>query len=71
MALVGTVLQSSTYRYYTTAPYAIYGPRNNNWNQGCSSTDENQLTAWWGLKLPELVYVTNVNIYYRQGSKYQ
>lgn len=71
MALVGTVLQSSTYSYYTTASYAIYGPINNNWNGGCSSTKANHLTAWWGLKLPELVYVTNIDIYYRQGSKYQ
>lgn len=47
------------------------GPVNDAWYTGCSVTDVNKLTAWWGLKLPNLAYVTNIEIYYYRGGKYQ
>lgn len=60
--------QSSTYQ--TFGPHlAIEGPANNKWKDGCSSTAAGKWSAWWGLLLPELVYVTNIELYYRGGSK--
>ncbi|CAC5385841.1 unnamed protein product [Mytilus coruscus] len=45
---------------------AIEGPANNNWNSGCSSTEnKGHATAWWSLHLPRLAYITNITIYYR------
>lgn len=70
LAREGTVSQSSTLDIYY-AYWAIREPTTNEWNGGCSSTGAYQLTAWWRLELPELVYVTHVNIYYRSGRKYQ
>ncbi|CAG2193358.1 Tyrosine-protein phosphatase corkscrew,Tyrosine-protein phosphatase non-receptor type 7,Receptor-type tyrosine-protein phosphatase alpha,Receptor-type tyrosine-protein phosphatase eta [Mytilus edulis] len=64
LALEGEVRQSSTYSTFG-AQLAIDGPANNDWIDGCSSTDAWKTTAWWGLLLPELVYVTNIQIYYR------
>lgn len=70
LVLKGTVSQSSTYGSLT-AFWATNEPKNNEWNGGCSATRAYHLTAWWRLELPKLVYVTNVNIYYRSGCKYQ
>ncbi|CAC5379809.1 unnamed protein product [Mytilus coruscus] len=64
LALEGEVRQSSTYKTFS-AHLAIEGPANNYWNDGCSSTAAWKKTAWWGLLLPKLVYVTNIQIYYR------
>ncbi|CAC5379813.1 Tyrosine-protein phosphatase non-receptor type 5,Receptor-type tyrosine-protein phosphatase R,Receptor-type tyrosine-protein phosphatase eta,Tyrosine-protein phosphatase 10D,Tyrosine-protein phosphatase non-receptor type 7,Receptor-type tyrosine-protein phosphatase O,Receptor-type tyrosine-protein phosphatase beta [Mytilus coruscus] len=64
LALEGTVSQSSTLRSYY-AYLAIKEPVNNEWSGGCSHTAHYYRTAWWRLKLPKLVYVTNVKIYYR------
>ncbi|XP_052059403.1 receptor-type tyrosine-protein phosphatase mu-like isoform X2 [Mytilus californianus] len=70
LALHGTVAQETTYTdaegISYTANLAIEGPANNNWEDGCSATDVNQKTAWWGLLFPKLVYVTNVKRYNRK-----
>ncbi|XP_063446685.1 uncharacterized protein LOC134726180 [Mytilus trossulus] len=64
LALEGQVKQSSTYETFGPE-LAIEGPANNDWNDGCSSTNTWQKTAWWRSRLPELVYVTNIELYYR------
>ncbi|CAC5365498.1 unnamed protein product [Mytilus coruscus] len=51
-----------------SANLAIEGPANNDWNDGCSSTQPNQPHVWWILSLPEVAYITNVEIYYRGDS---
>lgn len=73
LALHGTVAQETTYTdgagISYTANLAIEGPANNNWEDGCSATAANQKTAWWGLRFPKLVYITNVKRYSRKDSK--
>ncbi|CAG2207369.1 unnamed protein product [Mytilus edulis] len=66
LAVEKYVSQSSTYGH-NYAYLAVRPPKNNIFYYGCSATDANQLTAWWSLKLPDVVYVTNVQIYYREG----
>ncbi|XP_052067780.1 multiple epidermal growth factor-like domains protein 10 isoform X2 [Mytilus californianus] len=71
LALHGTVAQETTYTDASgidyTANLAIEGPANNNWEDGCSATAVNK-TAWWGLFLPRLAYITNVKSYYRKDA---
>lgn len=73
LALHGTAKQQSTLTDSLgphTANLAIEGPANNDWNDGCSSTEPNQAYVWWGLTLPQVAFITNVVIYYRGDSKY-
>lgn len=56
--------QKTTWKSFT-ANLAIEGPANNSWEDGCSHTGANQTTAWWGLQLPKLAFITNIWIYYR------
>ncbi|XP_052059526.1 multiple epidermal growth factor-like domains protein 11 isoform X2 [Mytilus californianus] len=69
LALQGNVKQETTFIEENgtvhSANLAIEGPVNNNWNDGCSSTQPGGPTAWWGLFLPEVAYITNVVIYFR------
>lgn len=50
---------------------AIEGPEDGLQYTKCSVTDVNHPTAWWGVKLPELAYVTNIKIYNYVYGKYQ
>ncbi|CAC5379814.1 unnamed protein product [Mytilus coruscus] len=72
LALHGTVAQETTYTDASGISYsenlAIEGPANNNWEDGCSATVANQKTAWWGLLLPKLAYITNVKFYLRSDA---
>ncbi|XP_071129167.1 receptor-type tyrosine-protein phosphatase kappa-like isoform X2 [Mytilus edulis] len=54
-----------------SANLAIEGPANNNWEDGCSSTEPNQPGAWWRLTLPQVAFITNVVIYYRGDTRDQ
>ncbi|XP_052059394.1 receptor-type tyrosine-protein phosphatase mu-like isoform X2 [Mytilus californianus] len=70
LALEGKVLQDSTLtdggKSYP-AHLATDGPATNNWDDGCSSTAGKQGTAWWGLQLVEMAFITDIKIYYRGG----
>ncbi|CAG2230438.1 unnamed protein product [Mytilus edulis] len=75
LALHGTAKQYTTYTDSEgnsyTADLAIKGPANNNWEDGCSSTDGIQAIAWWGLFLPQLAYITNIKSYYRKDEAHR
>ncbi|XP_052067782.1 uncharacterized protein LOC127707285 [Mytilus californianus] len=69
LALHGIVAQETTFKDAAGISYnanlAVEGHANNNWADGCSSTADNQTTAWWRLFLPKLAYITNVKFYLR------
>ncbi|XP_063446352.1 uncharacterized protein LOC134725939 [Mytilus trossulus] len=68
LALKGMVKQQTTLTDEDGthhANLAIEGPANNNWKDGCSSTEDGQATASWTLTLPEVAFITIVRMYLR------
>ncbi|XP_052059769.1 uncharacterized protein LOC127700360 isoform X2 [Mytilus californianus] len=73
LAVKGNVDQHSTLTDANGTVYsanlAIEGPVSNNWEDGCSSTDQGQAVAWWALVLPRVAFMTSVVIYFRGDSR--
>lgn len=74
----GTAFQSSDYLWkaldlYMTADLAITGgPTHLLTSKSCALTlyEPTQYTAWWMLTFPDIIYITNVLIYFRSNGKY-
>ncbi|CAC5421816.1 Tyrosine-protein phosphatase non-receptor type 5,Receptor-type tyrosine-protein phosphatase R,Receptor-type tyrosine-protein phosphatase S,Receptor-type tyrosine-protein phosphatase eta,Tyrosine-protein phosphatase non-receptor type 7,Receptor-type tyrosine-protein phosphatase N2,Tyrosine-protein phosphatase non-receptor type 12,Receptor-type tyrosine-protein phosphatase delta [Mytilus coruscus] len=70
LALEGRVSQHTTLTVNEvsySADKAIKGPASTNWDNGCSSTATGQRTAWWGIILPKLAFISDIKIWYRSG----